>query len=233
MVLPAVLSIREKSKAKMVRRHTTAALDRELRLLQRNIQAKKRAQEEERRRMHIRIFKQAHVPKGLRQHLMAEFKKSPFLPPGERICRGHVPDPYARGSVRLAQWLVVATVEDGRPVAFATLFDSSFIAADTHRPICHPHEMYLDVVCSFAAHRRVGTQLIQATIDFAKRKGFCALRLSSVRGAMPVWEVRWQFREAEVVRDPATGRCRHGPVVRKATPHAEDDLPTFRMTRLL
>jgi hypothetical protein len=151
-----------------------------------------------------------------------------------RLCRGRVHGQYALQSLRNAALVVIGRYR-GEIVGLMTVFRPEQIHPDEQKPYCLPHELYVDVVCSYACPRGCGGHMIAGFIMHARTvERVKALRLHATVLTRQYWTEKWHFKEAEtIVRQ--NGSCAHGPV----EPHHyeyEDryGIPrTYRMTRLM
>lgn len=125
----------------------------------------------------------------------------------------------------------MATVKT-QPVALITTFDSDFITENTGKAVCLPHEVYIDVACSFYKHREIGRRLIGYFMEYFKKRRVCAVRMHATDKARPLWIQKWGFREAETRWNAQKRVCEYGPVVR-ATHGPNEQVPTYRLTRVL
>lgn len=90
-------------------------------------------------------------------------------------------------------------------------------AAMTGRPVCLPHELYIDVACSAYEHRAHGAETLRRFLAHWKKRGVKAIRLYATQATLAVWGERWGFREAESVLR-ADGTCVYGRKRRSAYP---------------
>ena len=217
---------------------------RELRLQMRNHQKRRFVDaatgEEEGEPARIRFYRRQQLPHVIRRALdriiRVDDRRTPVAKKHRLICRGLLPAEYIWNSLLLASVIGIATAagDAATPVAFISAFDATFVSPLTGAPICLPHELYVDVVCSYSEQRDLGRRLIRAFFEYAVRRGFTAVRMYATQSAMPVWKANWGFREAETRMDAHRGHCAYGRIERKTYPLLEpNELPTYRLTRVL
>lgn len=172
--------------------------------------------------------KHAPIPKGVRNTIEREFRRDRRNAP-HGLCRGALPMSYLLGALAAAD--IIAVGSSGPHITSVILaLEPTFISPVTQKPICKPHELYMDVVCSFYRYRLCGAATIDQFMQHARRRGVRALRIYATQASRPIsqtvaptkgwweglrlWRQKWGFREAEtVVR--ADGRCvygRHAPL---------------------
>lgn len=125
-----------------------------------------------------------------------------------------------------ATWIAAATDKaTGKVVALITIVDNEDSS----------HELKLDVVCSYAAHRHIGRALLEYVMSFARGLGKSVLVLFATTGARPIWIRNWGFRERLVVRDPNTGQCSYGRWMRvRCTGHGSaESCHCHRLTKII
>lgn len=128
-----------------------------------------------------------------------------------------------------ATWVAAVVLQRGRGrvVSFITLVEDEECAA---------HELKLDVVCSFAAHRHLGRALMRYVTAFARlRRGKSVLVLFATPSARPIWIRNWGFRERSVVCDPVTGQCSYGRWIQvNCSGHGTDETcHCHRLTKII
>jgi hypothetical protein len=165
-----------------------------------------------------------------------------------RLCQGKLPGMYAAGSLAAAQSIgLVEGQDDTEPPAVFTAFFSNFIHPHTRKPVCAPHEIYLDVMCAYICPKGCGHVLFDALWDTVRAwepLGYRAIRIHSTYDALPYWR-RLGFENADtaLVEMPNnTGRPRTAPLcVYTNLNHwtyyryetTRDNRATWRLTRIV
>jgi hypothetical protein len=112
-------------------------------------------------------------------------------------------------ALRVAQHVVVG-YHGTHLVALILVFNHRFISPNTNEPICKPHELYMDVACSYYCYRACGRETIKRFLEWARKQKAKAIRIYSTPMAAKLWEDSWGFRECETVLG-ANGKVRYGP----------------------
>ena len=164
---------------------------------------------------------------------MGEFSQfTKQRPPDEnknrRVCRGAVDRTYLQGALNVCENLAVGYHGDD-PVAVVLTLGPSFISPLTNKPICLPHELYVDVVCAYFCYRVCGAETIRRFLAYVRSQGVSALRLYATSASKLVWADKWGFQEAETIMRP-DGSCVYGPVRKKGYP---GESSSHRMTLIL
>lgn len=183
------------------------------------------------------------LPSNVRRTLFAEFERATETEGSEdqanaRLCRNAVAGQYASESLRSADLVVVG--RRGRALAgIITVFRPTQRHPHTGQPYCLPHELYLDVVCSYRHPPACGSRMLDRFVRGLREKepGVWALRLYACLASRSIWKQRFGFVEAETRMLPGRHRRRcvytdHGP---RYYPH-EDAYGwgrTWRMTLIL
>ena len=158
------------------------------------------------------------------------------------ICRGAIIERYLQHALKDCK-LVGVGYHVNHIVAVVLAFTHTSTWPKTKTPICAPHELYLDVVCSYYCYRRCGVETLIRFMDYARQdhisvsssmpqcefKRFKALIIYATSGSQSVWRDRWGFQERDTFIDKH-GICRQGPIKRKVHP---DDPLSVRMTLIL
>lgn len=147
-----------------------------------------------RKNFKIRFFSQRTLPGEYRNQILDQTQFN-------TICRGEINYVYAVKALRGSN-LVGVALERGkrtmpmRVVSYMLINDNTFETKDdgSPRPICHPHELYINVICS--SGRGAGTQLVTSFYKKAKRMGKTAIRLYALDGSINYW-LEQGFRECE------------------------------------
>ena len=135
-----------------------------------------------------------------------------------RLCRGAIAGGYTLASLRSADVVCLARMGPNGPiVGLITAFRPWRHHPDEGAPFCLPHELYVDVVCSYSCPRGCGRLLVAAFLRYLRTapSESCtrAVRLYATDSARIDWANNWNFVEAET-RVDSRGRCvytDHGP----------------------
>lgn len=180
------------------------------------------------------------LPSNVRRKLFDEFKRAADTEglEGEdrqkanaRLCRNAVDGQYASESLRSANLVVVG--RRGRALAgIITVFRPTQRHPHTGQPYCLPHELYLDVVCSYHHPPGCGSRMLDRFVrGLAENEpGVRALRLYACSASRSIWKQRFGFVEAETRM--LRGKCAYTDRGPRNYPH-EDAYGwgrTWRMT---
>ena len=118
----------------------------------------------------------------------------------DNMCQGNVfYEDYAKNAVLSAEKIGVVLM-DRKVVGFLLALTSKFktnLDGDP-KPVCLPHEWYLDVICVSPRAKGAGKQLLTTFYKKAWEAGKTAIRLFSVKDAYNYWSKKQGFVECEL-----------------------------------
>jgi hypothetical protein len=116
-----------------------------------------------------------------------------------RLCRAIVSGRFAAQSLRLADRIVLGRSADGGIRGLITVYGPAHLHPLTNQPYCRPHELYLDVVCSYACPGGCGAAMLDQFVRHLRKRepAVRALRLHSCASARTMWRDRFGFVEAD------------------------------------
>ena len=150
------------------------------------------------------------------------------------LSRENIPGSYLLAALKDVGFVGIGRLRQ-KLVAIIMGYGTEYVHPDEGRPICKPHELYVDVVCAYPDPPRMAEASMRAFQRVVTTKlNMRALRLYATSGSRRYWTERFGYQQAEtfVTKD---GTCEYGDY---GPQHYAYELkqglnPTWRMTLVL